>query len=34
VPQAPLEAAPEVPSVDTEGEIRAAPPVDPQEVLP
>jgi RNA polymerase sigma factor (sigma-70 family) len=34
VPQAPLEAAPEVPPVDTEGEIRAAPPVDPQEILP
>jgi RNA polymerase sigma factor (sigma-70 family) len=34
VRQAPLEAVPEVPSVDTEGEIRAAPPVDPQEILP
>jgi hypothetical protein len=34
VPQAPLEAVPEAPSVDPEGEVRAAPPVDPQEVLP
>jgi RNA polymerase sigma factor (sigma-70 family) len=33
-PEAPLEAVPQLPTVEAGGEIRATPPVDPQEVLP